>query len=91
MRIKYLGQEKGFISLLGLLLSLAITCFLFYILFNVYFRVPATRENPGNDTFSQAASIPVSDYKSIVNTTKSKLQDINKKEQERLNSFMQEK
>lgn len=78
-------NNKAFMSLLGLLLSIAIIVFVAYKVYNLYLKSPSmsqeTRESlssQGIDTSSQAGAFQ---------STKQKVSDINKVIRDRANQF----
>ena len=79
--IKYLSREKGFASLIGMLVVLGLVCLLTYYLINSYYRPAQTLqvEEP------QGSKASVS-YSTIVSHSRDKVEQINKKSQ---NQFKQ--
>ena len=75
------SSNKGFVSLLGLILSIAIICILFYISLKVYFKkllpegeIKKSLEGQGIDTSS---------YPAVLDSSKKKIEDINRQIHER--------
>lgn len=85
IRIRF-NQERGFLSLLGIVASLIIVCILLYLLLNTYFKktVPDKRIGIG----VTAPNIDTSSYKSIVDSTKNTVENINKQREAQLDEFM---
>ncbi len=73
--------QSGFLSLLGLLLTLAIIFILIIISFNVYFKFSAPSESFSKITSEQG--LDTSNYKSILDSSRKKVEDINKQMLER--------
>jgi len=72
-------NKRGFLTLLGLVFTLAIMCWLFYILMNTYFKRPALNEALREQNgISQSPGTNASNYQSIKESTKKKIEDINK-------------
>ncbi|MGD0336698.1 MAG: shikimate kinase [Candidatus Omnitrophota bacterium] len=76
------SRNSGFIALLGLLLTAAIICIMAYIALNYYFKRPALPENIDNSLSMSGQGINTSTYKSVIDTTKKKVQEIEKQERE---------
>ena len=76
------NRNSGFVALLGLLLSAAIVCIMAYIALNYYFKKPALPENIDNSLSVSSQGINTSTYKSVIDTTKKKVQEIEKQERE---------
>ncbi len=72
------GEENGFLSLLGMLIALCIVCYLFFTVFKTYFKGPALEEEVVQETDS-GRSIVAPKYKSIVENSRVKIDDYNKK------------
>jgi len=66
--------NKGF-GFIGILLVLAIICFLFYKVMNLYFKKTPTINKETQKTLSEQG-INTANYKSIVDSTREKVQDI---------------
>lgn len=66
--------KQGFLTLIGMLFAIAIICFLTYFTWNVYFK------NGPLDKATQGAlkeqGINASSYQSVLDSTKSKLKEI---------------
>ena len=78
--MKKQGQIKrcrgGFVFLLGLILTLAIILILSYLVFKVYFRMPESEEEIKQSL--SGSGIDSSSYKSIVDSSRKKVKEINK-------------
>ncbi len=84
---KYPRNEKGFISLIAMLVVLALVCFFAYYGINTYFGSQSMREISGTGSGSTGENnVPVG-FKSVVSDTRNKLQEINKKSVEQLNQI----
>ncbi len=69
-------DRRGF-TLLGLLLAIAIVCVLYYIAVNTYFKKPILDKSTEKSLSEQG--IDISSHQAILESTKEKLEDINKK------------
>jgi hypothetical protein len=78
--------ERGYLSLIGLLISIAIACFLFYFLLNTYFKSIATDGTIYNSTVNSSAN--TAGYQSIVKTTRSAIDNINKQHQAQIDELI---
>ncbi len=83
----FLKNEKGFLSLLGLLFTLAIILFVCYIMINTYLRKPISDKSTEKVISEQ--NIDTSSYQSIVDTTRKRVQDIEKQAEERQNQLLE--
>ena len=85
-------NEKGFLSLIGMVLALAITCYLFYILINSYFKdsMPVSRTaNIGTGSGGEVSTgIDTSGYRSIVNSTRNTLNSVEEQHQGQINEWL---
>jgi len=74
-------DKRGFLGLIGLLFTLAIICYLFYLAVNTYFKVPLLgreTEKPSSEGFI-TPSQETPNYQTIMGSTRTKIRDINKK------------
>lgn len=67
-------EFKGGFTFIGLLLVLAIILFLFYKAINLYFKKTSINEETEKTLLEQG--IDTANYRSIVDSTKEKIQDI---------------
>lgn len=75
----YLRDKRGFLTLLGLIFTLAIICWLFYILMNTYFkRLPTNKSLQGQGVDLSGQGIDATNYQSVTDSTRKKIEDINK-------------
>jgi len=92
VKIKYLSQERGFLSLLGMVLTLSIICFLAYLLLNTYFKMPLAGQKAVNagiyPDIGLSTGSGVSGYRSIVNNTRGTLDSINKQHEKQIDDLM---
>jgi hypothetical protein len=79
---KYFGNEKGFFSLIGMLVALALVCFSVYYMMNTYFKT--TVSVPAQSGLSSGPESSEANYQSIVTNTRNKVEDINKKSMDTL-------
>ncbi len=79
--MKYLANDKGFFSILGILLALALLFFGAYYMINVYFG-----KGPGGGVSAGSASSgePASNYQSVIQSTKDNINKMNSKTMEQL-------
>lgn len=80
--LKYLGNKKGFFSLIGMLIALALICFFVYYMMNTYFKTQTSL--PDSVGVSSGSGNAVANYQSIVTNTKNKVEEINKKSLDQL-------
>lgn len=83
--MNYLRNEKGFFTMIGILLALALVCFFVYIVFNAYFG--PVSGNKSNTGLSGPANSGASNVKSIVGSTKDMIKDMNRKSIEQYNEI----
>lgn len=76
--------KAGFM-LIELLVVLAIIMFIAFKLFNVYFKKPVL--NKETEKIISEQGIDTTSYKSIIDSTKSKLEDIQNKHNDQLNQI----
>ncbi len=81
----YLRNKKGFASLIGLVLAVAIVCFLAYIALNTYFKRPIADKSL-NQTLSEQ-KIDTTSYQSLIKSTKSKIEDITQQRSQELENL----
>ncbi|MCX5708446.1 MAG: hypothetical protein NTY14_05695 [Candidatus Omnitrophica bacterium] len=79
---KYPGNEKGFFSLIGMIVSLALICFFVYYMMNNYFKAQVSvPDESGLSSGSESSSV---NYQSIISNTRNKVEEINKKSMDSL-------
>jgi hypothetical protein len=76
-------SQKGFASILGLLFALAIIFFIFYLIFNTYFQQSCI--NKSDQKAVSEPGINTANYGTILDTTRSKIKDIEKQAEEHEN------
>lgn len=81
--IKYLHNEKGFFTLIGMLVALVLLCFFVYYLINVYFS-PQVAQQAGVSGPVSSGNNAAASYKSIVSDTRDKIEELNKKSLDQL-------
>ena len=79
--INSVGGNKGFVYLIELLLAAVIIAFLCYIMLKVYVKGPSM-DKKTKETFKEEG-IDTSSSKGILDSTKKKIEDINKQAAER--------
>jgi hypothetical protein len=85
--IYFYRQKSGFLSILGLLITLVIISVLVYYLLNTYFKtagIPVQQKSgPGS-----SAGINTSSYQSIISSSRNAVDNINKRSQSQLDELM---
>ncbi len=76
--------DAGFLTLLGLIVTLAIICIMAYIVFNFYFKAPLLQDNIGNSLSVSEQGIDTSSYHSVIDTAKKKLEDVERQQNNNL-------
>jgi hypothetical protein len=79
---KYLPDEKGFVSLIGMLVALALICFFVYYMMNTYFKAQVSL--PEQAGVSAGPGNTGANYQSIITNTREKVETINKKSMDSL-------
>ena len=80
--VKYLGDKKGFFSLIGMLIALALICFFVYYMMNTYFKTQTFL--PGSVNVTSASGNTAANYQSIISNTRDKVEELNKKSLDQL-------
>jgi len=75
--------KQAFLSLLGLLVTIAIICILAFTTFKSYFQKPVLDEP--SEKFIQEQNINTTNYQSILSSTKDKLRKATQTENEHVN------
>ena len=70
------GFDNGFVTLIGLLLTMAIICILSYIAFKVYFKGPPQGEGIVG-TFSEQG-LDTANYQSVLDSSRKEIERANK-------------
>jgi len=73
-----LRNEKGFFTLIGMLVALALLCYFVYYLINVYYS-PNVAQQPGVSGPVSLGNNSVVNYGSIVSDARKKVEELNKK------------
>jgi len=81
-----LNGKKGFVSLLGLVITLGIILFMAYVLLNSYLKIPSAGRGIDNSDIMPQTATPGIPYRSIVDSTKSTLESIEKEHQKQLDA-----
>jgi len=87
---EYPRNEKGFISLIALLVVLALICYFAYYVVNAYFGSQVSRQTLETEAINAGKSNIPAGYRSVVSDTRDKLQEINKKSAEQMNQIEEE-
>jgi hypothetical protein len=80
--IKFKSDEKGFASLIGMVVALALICFFVYYMMNTYFKAQVSL--PESVGINSSSGNSVTNYQSIVTNTRNKVEEINKKSMDAL-------
>jgi len=83
---RFLRSQQGFLSLLGILLTMCFVVFLSYIVFNVYLKkspINNSAEGKAFQNMAKEAGVNTSDYQSILESTTQKIHQLEKQELER--------
>lgn len=80
------GRERGFVlGLIGLLLTTAIVCYVFYLLLKTYYKLPVkVNETAGA---SLDVSVPVQNYQSVVSSTRQQIQNVTRTHSQQFDNF----
>lgn len=73
-RIRNLRDNKGFATILGIILALAIISFLLFIMLNTFFKKPTVDKQ--TDRALKEQGVDTSNYQTIKDTTRKNLEDI---------------
>ena len=84
---KYLRDQKGFLSLISMLVTLAIICFCVYYMMKNYFS-PQIAGMAGVSSPGLSGNV-MGSAQSIVSSTREKVDEINRKSQEQMNQLEQ--
>jgi hypothetical protein len=79
---RYPGNEKGFFSLIGMLVALALICFFVYYMMNNYFKAQVSV--PESVGVNSGSGNSPANYQSIITNTRNKVEDINKQSMDSL-------
>ncbi|MFA6282097.1 MAG: hypothetical protein WCY05_06335 [Candidatus Omnitrophota bacterium] len=82
---KAINLKQAFLSLLGLLITVAIICILAFTAFKFYFKKPVF-DKPSEE-FIQEQNINTTNYQSILSSTKDKLKKATQTENEHVNEL----
>lgn len=77
---KLKNLKKGYLSFLGLLVTVAIICILAFTAYKSYFKKPVLDRL--SEKFLQEQNINTTNYQSMLSDVKDKLKDANQKEME---------
>lgn len=80
-------NNKGFFSMVGLLLSVAIVCFLAYFALNVYFKPSPVVGDKETQTQMSQEGINTSSYQSLLDSTKERIKKVEQQELNRPNEI----
>ena len=75
--IRYHSNEKGFASLIGMLVALALICFFVYYMMNTYFKAQVSL--PESSGINPGGGDSPANYQSVISNTRNKVEAINKK------------
>lgn len=83
--------NAGFIGLLGLLLTLVIISIMAYLALNSYLKPPLPQKNIEKSLPLSEQGIDTASYQSVVDTTKKKLDDIQKQQLDNLKQMEEQR
>lgn len=69
-------EEKGFVSLIGMVIAVCIVCYLMFVAFKTYFKNPVLEETAQQT--DSGRSIDASNYQSIVESSRVTVEEYNK-------------
>lgn len=81
-------NRKGYFALLGLIVSLAVALIIVFILFNINSSHPIINKDTKKTFLEQG--IDTSNYQAIKESTKNKMEEINRQYEKQLNSISSE-
>ncbi|MBM3246763.1 MAG: hypothetical protein FJZ13_05515 [Candidatus Omnitrophica bacterium] len=76
--------DAGFLSLLGLIFTLAVICIMAYMLFNFYFKATLPQGKAGSSLSISEPGITGHSYHSTVDTARTKLKAIQEQQRDNL-------
>lgn len=79
--MKILTSEKGFVLLVGILITAIIIAVLFFLMLKIYIKGPSVKKETAE--IMEEAGIDTSDYKGVLESTKNKIDDLNKQSADR--------
>lgn len=79
-------NRKGYFALLGLIVSLVVALVVCYLVFKSYL-VPLHTDKADDNKLFKSEGIDTSSYQSIKDSTKKKMDEINKQYEKQLNSI----
>ena len=83
-------DRRGFLTLLGMVMALAIIGILYYILMNVYFKKPDSyNKTPGIEGEVALPNIDISNPLNAQQSTRQALKNIQKQQQSQIDELMQ--
>ncbi|OGX19591.1 MAG: hypothetical protein A3K83_03535 [Omnitrophica WOR_2 bacterium RBG_13_44_8b] len=83
-------DRRGFLTLLGMVMALAIIGILYYVLMKVYFKNPDSyNKTPGIEGEAALPNIDISNPLNAKETTRAALKNIQKQQQSQLDEVMQ--
>jgi hypothetical protein len=87
----YFKDKRGYLTLLGLIITLAFICFLFYTLINTYFKkLPIDKSLQGQGGILSSQGIDATNYQSVTKSTRKKIEGINKQHREELENLQKQ-
>jgi len=88
--VRQVKGKRGQFSLLGLVVALAIVYFMAYILLNTYFKMSVAGTRSVNSGLMPEVATPSVTYRSVIDSTRSTLTNIDKEQQKRLDAVEQQ-
>ena len=81
-------NNKGFMGMIGLLLTAVIICYLAYISFTQYFGKPSAHMDQPTQQMATDAGIDTSSQQAVLESTKAKIRDVEAMELKREDQLM---
>ena len=72
--------RKGFFTLLGIVMALAVTCVLYYMLFNIYFKNYSVKTEDETGPLSPQNGPSIHNYQSTVDRAREKIKSMKKQQ-----------
>ena len=83
--MKRLNNENGFLTIIALLFVVLIIGILYYMNFN---KMAGPKPDSGTQSMIKSAGIDNSNYKTILDSTRAQVKNIEKQQQERADAFV---
>ena len=83
--MRTLTCKKGFVSLVGILITIIIIAISFFLMLKIYIKGPSVKKETAE--IMEEAEIDASDYKGALEGTKNKIDDLNKQSADRAGQY----